>query len=102
MELEESTCLTLDYTTKPQSLPSLISNCLGLLIETQASLVAQRKVKRSAGYAGDAGLWVLPLDQKDPLEEEMATNSSILESSVLGNPMDRRTWQVQRVAKCQT
>ena len=60
------------------TLPSLISNCLSLLIGTQASLVAQRKAKESACYAGDAGLWVLSLDQEDPLEEEMVTHSSIL------------------------
>ena len=38
------------------------------------------------------------LGQKDPLEEEVATHSSI---SCQENPMDRRTWQatVYRVAE---
>ena len=31
--------------------------------------------------------WVMPLGWEDPLEKEMATNSSIL--SCLGNPMER-------------
>ena len=33
---------------------------------------------------------VQSLDQKDPLEKEMATHSSIL---ALGNPMDRGAWR---------
>ena len=33
--------------------------------------------------------WVQSLGQEDPLEEEMATNSSIL----AGNPMDRAVWR---------
>ena len=42
--------------------------------------------KESACNAGDAG------DERweDPLEEEMATHSSIL---CMGNPMDRGAWQ---------
>jgi len=35
---------------------------------------------------------VQSLDQKDPLEKEMATHSSIL---ALGNPVDREAWQVE-------
>ena len=34
---------------------------------------------------------VLALDQEEPLEEEMATHSSV---SCLENPMERGTWQV--------
>ena len=34
-------------------------------------------------------VWVQPLDQEHPLEEEMATHSSIL---ALENPMDRGAW----------
>ena len=34
--------------------------------------------------------WVRSLGQEDPLEKEMATQSSI---SCLGNPMDRGPWQ---------
>ena len=33
--------------------------------------------------------WVRSLDQEDPQEKEMATQSSIL---ALGNPMDRAAW----------
>ena len=43
--------------------------------------------KESACTAGDLG--GVP-DREDPLEEEMATHSSIL---AWKNPMDRRTWQ---------
>ena len=35
-------------------------------------------------------MWVLSLGQADPLEEGMATHSSI---SCLKNPMDRGGWQ---------
>ena len=35
-------------------------------------------------------MWVLSLDGEDPLEEEMATHSSI---SCLGNPIDRGAWR---------
>ena len=35
-------------------------------------------------------IWVRSFGQEDPLEEEMATHSSIL---VLGNHMDRGAWQ---------
>jgi len=34
-------------------------------------------------------MWVRSLGQEDPLEEEMATHSSIL---AWKNPMDRRAW----------
>ena len=45
-------------------------------------------------------MWVQPLGQEDPLEEEMATHSSILTD----NPMDRGAWwaTVHGVAKSQT
>ena len=35
--------------------------------------------------------WVRSLDQEDPLEEDMATHSSILAWRI---PMDRRVWRV--------
>ena len=35
-------------------------------------------------------MWVQSLGQEHPLEDEMATHSSIL---ALGNPMDRRAWR---------
>ena len=46
-------------------------------------------------------MWVPSLGQEDPLEEEMATHSSIL---CLENPMDRGAWwaTVHRVAKSDT
>ena len=45
--------------------------------------------------------WVQPLGQEYPLEEAMATHSSIL---ALRIPMDRGPWQatVHGVTKCQT
>ena len=45
--------------------------------------------------------WVRSLGREDPLEEGMATHSSIL---ALDNPMDRGAWQatVHRVAQSQT
>ena len=45
--------------------------------------------------------WVRALSQEDPLEEEMATHSSILARK---NPMDRGAWQatVHRVTKSRT
>ena len=45
--------------------------------------------------------WILSLDEEDPLEEEMATHSSIL---VRKNPTDRGAWQavVRGVRKSQT
>ena len=51
--------------------------------------------------AGDIEMWVPSLGQEDPLEEEMATHSSI---PCLENPMDRGAWwaTVHRVAKSQT
>ena len=44
--------------------------------------------------------WIQTLDQEDPLEKRMATNSSILAWRI---PMDRGAWwaTVQRVAKSQ-
>ena len=49
----------------------------------------------------NAGEWVLSLGWEDPLEEGMATHSSILAWRI---PMDRGAWQaaVHRVAKSQT
>ena len=46
-------------------------------------------------------MWVQSLGREDPLEEGMATHSSILASRIL---MDREAWQtaVHRVAKSQT
>ena len=51
--------------------------------------------------AGDIEMWVPSLGQEDPLEEEMATHSSI---PCLENPMDRGAWwaTVHRVAKSWT
>ena len=45
--------------------------------------------------------WVRSLDLKDPLEEEMATHSSIFAWRI---PMDRGTWRatVHRVAESDT
>ena len=45
--------------------------------------------------------WVQSLGREDPLEEGMATHSSILAWRI---PMDREAWQatVHRVAKSQT
>ena len=45
--------------------------------------------------------WVKSLGREDPLEEGMATHSSILG---LGNPMDRGAWQatVHGISKSQT
>ena len=40
-------------------------------------------VKNPPASAGDAGDMVWPLDQEDPLEEEMATHSSILAWRIL-------------------
>ena len=34
--------------------------------------------------------WVRSLDQEDPLEEDLATHSSIL---AMGNPMEREAWR---------
>ena len=39
---------------------------------------------------GTPETWVLSLGQEDPLEEEMATHSSIL---AWKNPMDQGAWQ---------
>ena len=47
-------------------------------------------VKNPLTKAGDAGDVGLVLGREDPLEEEMATPSSI---SCLENPMDRGAWQ---------
>ena len=45
-------------------------------------------------------MWVQSLGQEDPLEEDMATHTSIL----AWNPMDRGAWRptVHRVAQGQT
>ena len=46
-------------------------------------------------------MWVQSLGREDPLEEDMATHSSILAWKI---PMDRGAWQatVHRVTKSQT
>ena len=54
-----------------------------------ASLVAQLVMNLPAMQE----TWVQFLGWEDPLEKEMATHSSILEYSVLENPMDRGAWQ---------
>ena len=41
-------------------------------------------------------MWVQSLDQEDPLEEEMATHSSIL---LLENPMDGGAWWATHVTE---
>ena len=58
-------------------------------------------LKNLPANAGDAEDAVESLGQEDPLEEEMATHSSIL---AWRNPMDRGAWKaaVHRVAKNQT
>ena len=67
--------------------------------KSEASLVALG-VKNLPANARDVEMWVQSLGWKDPLEEEMATHSSIF----LENPMDRGARQaiVHRVAKSQT
>ena len=69
---------------------------LGLLKE-RASLVAQRLKHLSAMRE----TWVRSLGWEDPLEEGMATHSSILAWRI---PMDRGAWQaiVHEVAKSWT
>ena len=64
---------------------------------TRASLVAQM-VKNLPEMQET---WVRSLGWEDPLEEGMATHSSILACRI---PMDRGAWQVtvHRVTKCQT
>ena len=58
-------------------------------------------VKNPPANAGDVEMWFRSLDWEDPLEEEMATYSSVL---CLENPVDRGAWwaTVHRVAKSQT
>ena len=55
-------------------------------------------IKNPSASAGDTGDRVGSLGWEDPLEEGMATHSSIL---ALENPMDRGAWQatVHRVAE---
>ena len=53
---------------------------------TGASLVAQNAKNPPAKWE----TWVWSLGWEDPLEEGMATHSSILAWKI---PMDRRTWQ---------
>ena len=68
---------------------------MGLVSEIWASLLAQT-VKPAMRET-----WVPSLGWEDPLEEGMATHSSILTWKI---PMDRGTWwaTVHRVAKSQT
>ena len=40
-------------------------------------------VKNPSANAGDVEMWVQPLSQEDPLEESMATHSSILAWRIL-------------------
>jgi len=58
-------------------------------------------VKNPPTNAETEELWVQSLGLEDPLEEEMATHSSILAWRI---PMDRGAWQaiVHRVRKSQT
>ena len=58
-------------------------------------------VKNPPANAGDARDGVQSLGWEDPLEEDMATHSSILAWRI---PMDRGSWQVtiHGVAKSQT
>ena len=62
-----------------------------------ASLVAQIVKKLPAKQE----IWVLSLGWEDPLEEDMATYSSILSWRI---PMDKGTWwaEAHGVTKCQT
>ena len=62
-----------------------------------ASLVAQTVENPPAMWE----TWVHSLGREDPVEEGMATHSSIL---AWGNPMDRRAWwaTVRGVTKSQT
>ena len=57
--------------------------------------------KNLPAQAGDIRAWVRSLGWQDPLEEGMATHSSVLAWRI---PMDRGDWQaaVQRVTKSQT
>ena len=55
------------------------------IVYSEASQVAL-VVKNLPASVGDTEMWVLSLGWEDPLEEEMATHSSILG---LENPMDR-------------
>ena len=48
-------------------------------------------VKNPPSNAGDAGSI---LESRRPLKKEMATDSSILSSKSLDNPMDRGAWWV--------
>ena len=70
---------------------------MGLVSEIWASLLAQT-VKNPPAMRET---WVPSLGWEDPLEEGMATHSSILTWKI---PMDRGTWwaTVHRVAKSQT
>ena len=60
-------------------------NCIGPSL-SQASLVAQRAKHPPAKWE----TWVGPLGWEDPLEESLATPSSILACRM---PMDRGAWQ---------
>ena len=56
-----------------------LRNKSGRYLQTRASQVA-RLVKNPSANAGDIETWVQSLHQTDPLEEGMATHSSILAS----------------------
>ena len=52
--------------------------------------MVKKKNKEPTCNVGDLQeMWVISLDQEDPLEKEMATHSSIL---ALKNPTDRGAW----------
>ena len=85
---KESTCNAED----PGSIPGLGSSPgegIGYPLQySWASLVAQTVKNTSALQQ----TWVQPLGWEDPLEERMATHSSIL---AWGIPMDRGAWQIE-------
>ena len=70
---------------------------ISIIIDSGTSLVTQTVKKLPVMQ----GTWVQSLGQGDPLEDHMATHSSIL---ALRNPTDRGAWQatVHGVAKNQT
>ena len=70
-----------------------------MLIYIRASLVGQMVKKKNPPTVWET--WVQSLSWDDPLEEDMATHSSILARRI---PMDRGTWRatVHGVAKSWT
>ena len=94
---KESVCNARDHGLIPESGRSPGEGVSYPLQYSWASLVAQ-SVKNMPAVQET---WVQPLGWKDPLEEGMATHSSILAWEI---PMDRGAWQatVHWVAKNQT